>query len=90
MNFTRELRTVLRMAKDGAKQSEISEALKKKKDERKEAISYAMTNGLIRLEEGKSSGGRIPTLVKITSKGRVELDSIVEKANGSLIWGGDW
>ena len=86
MNFTRELRTILRMAGDGAKQSEISYALKKRIKKRNEAIQYALQNGLVRLEIGKSTGGRIPTMVVLTPKGKIELNSIVETKSGSLIW----
>ena len=86
MNFNSELRQLLRLAKKGTKQGDVSKALIRNKDKRDEAIKYALNRGLVKLIDGESSGGRIPTIVTITHAGQAELDSLVETKSGSIIW----
>lgn len=86
MNFNTELRQLLRLAKKETQQGKVSQALGRNKEKRDEAISYAQQNKLILLVDGESSGGRVPTIVTITTKGEAELKCLVETKSGSVIW----
>ena len=56
------------------------------KESREEAIKYVMENGLVSLFEMKSSKGRNPVMIKLTSKGLLEAATYNSEPIDKTVW----